>query len=239
MRSSLGGWDLAWTRSSIVVRASDWQCRSRSSPGFNPSILRHGGIWGAADEAVLSTVHKKPKNPPVRCICRIEEMFYDWLWAGAEMILQMVSSDNKYGFRIRDPRSGIRKKPIPDPGSGSRGKKGTGSRIPDPDPQHWLERFFMTDCGRSGDDPADGVQRQLLARRPPPRQYYCTAPASGSENQSFPLIIVIIIINFISEQCPDEAFCFKISLKQCCGTGMFIPDPGSKFFSFRALDPGS
>ncbi len=33
----------------------------------------------------------------------------------------------KYGFGIRDPRSGIRKKPIPDPGS--RGQKGTGSRI--------------------------------------------------------------------------------------------------------------
>jgi hypothetical protein len=29
---------------------------------------------------------------------------------------------------------GIRKKPIPDPGS--RGQKGTGYRIPDPDPQH-------------------------------------------------------------------------------------------------------
>ncbi len=38
------------------------------------------------------------------------------------------------GSRIRDSRSGIRdpgsgKKPIPDPGSGSRGQKGTGSRI--------------------------------------------------------------------------------------------------------------
>jgi hypothetical protein len=32
--------------------------------------------------------------------------------------------------------SEIRNKPIPDPGSGSRGQKGTGSRIPDPDPQH-------------------------------------------------------------------------------------------------------
>jgi hypothetical protein len=32
-------------------------------------------------------------------------------------------------FRIRDPISGIRKKPIPDPGSGPRGQKGTGSRI--------------------------------------------------------------------------------------------------------------
>ncbi len=33
-----------------------------------------------------------------------------------------------------DLGSGIRKKPIPDPGS--RGQKGTGFRIPDPDPQH-------------------------------------------------------------------------------------------------------
>jgi hypothetical protein len=40
------------------------------------------------------------------------------------------------GSEIRDPRSGIRKKPIPDPGS--RGQKGTGSRIPDPDPQHCI-----------------------------------------------------------------------------------------------------
>ncbi len=31
------------------------------------------------------------------------------------------------GSEIRDPRSTIRKKPIPDPGS--RGQKGTGSRI--------------------------------------------------------------------------------------------------------------
>jgi hypothetical protein len=36
-------------------------------------------------------------------------------------------SPQKYGFGIRNPRSGIRKKPIPNPGS--RGQKGTGSRI--------------------------------------------------------------------------------------------------------------
>ncbi len=38
---------------------------------------------------------------------------------------------------VWDPgsESGIRKKPIPNPGS--RGQKGTGTRIPDPDPQHW------------------------------------------------------------------------------------------------------
>jgi hypothetical protein len=54
------------------------------------------------------------------------------------------------GSGLRDPGSGIRKKPLPDPGS--RGQKSTrsqipdprfripdpGFRIPDPDPQHWL-----------------------------------------------------------------------------------------------------
>jgi hypothetical protein len=46
-------------RSSRAVRASDSQCRSRNCPGFDPSILRHSGIRGAADEAVLNIAHKK------------------------------------------------------------------------------------------------------------------------------------------------------------------------------------
>jgi hypothetical protein len=33
---------------------------------------------------------------------------------------------------VWDPGPGILNKPIPDPGSGSRGQKGTGSWIPDP-----------------------------------------------------------------------------------------------------------
>jgi hypothetical protein len=49
----------SWMRFSRVVRASDSQCRSRNCTGFDPSILRHSGIWGAADETVLNTVHKK------------------------------------------------------------------------------------------------------------------------------------------------------------------------------------
>ncbi len=55
------GWDLAeW------LRASACQCQSRNSSGFDPNILRHSGIWGAVDEALLKTVHlKNPKNPPV------------------------------------------------------------------------------------------------------------------------------------------------------------------------------
>jgi len=47
---------LKWIRPSRVVRASDCQCRSHNSPGFNPSILRHSGIWGAADKAALNKV---------------------------------------------------------------------------------------------------------------------------------------------------------------------------------------
>jgi hypothetical protein len=46
-------------RSSRVVRAYDCQCQSRNSPGFDPSILRHNGIWGAADEAMLNKAHAK------------------------------------------------------------------------------------------------------------------------------------------------------------------------------------
>ncbi len=52
-----------WMRSSRVVRASGCQCQSRNSPRFDPSILQHSRIWGAADEAVLNNVHKKEKNP--------------------------------------------------------------------------------------------------------------------------------------------------------------------------------
>ncbi len=53
-----------WMRSSRVVRASDNLCCSRNCLGFDPSILRHSGIWGAADEAVLNIVHKKTKKIP-------------------------------------------------------------------------------------------------------------------------------------------------------------------------------
>jgi hypothetical protein len=45
-----------WMRCTRVARASDSQCRSRNGPGFDPSILRHSGISGAADEAVLNKV---------------------------------------------------------------------------------------------------------------------------------------------------------------------------------------
>ncbi len=48
-----------WMRFNQVVRASGCQCQSRTSPRFNPRILRHSGIWGATDEEVLN----KKKSP--------------------------------------------------------------------------------------------------------------------------------------------------------------------------------
>ncbi len=56
-----------WKRSSRVVRASDCQCQSRNSPGFDPCILRHSGIWGTANEAALNTRTNKKilKTSPI------------------------------------------------------------------------------------------------------------------------------------------------------------------------------
>ena len=62
MRSSL-----VRMRSSLVVRASDCQCISCNGPGFDPSIRRHSGIWGAADEPVLNTVPNKKKHQKTPC----------------------------------------------------------------------------------------------------------------------------------------------------------------------------
>jgi hypothetical protein len=82
----------------------------------------------------------------------IFEMLKKKIWANFQRIIGLYTqklslSSQKYGFGIRDPRSGIRdpasgirEKHIPDPGS--RGQKGTGSRIPDPDPQHWIGGCF-------------------------------------------------------------------------------------------------
>ncbi len=52
-----------------MVRASDCQCTSCNGPGFDPSIRRHSGILGAADEAVLNIVlNKKRKKSPQKIL---------------------------------------------------------------------------------------------------------------------------------------------------------------------------
>ncbi len=64
-------WDLhkilVWShlrmRSRLGVRASDCQCTSCNGPGFDPSIRRHSGIWGAADKQCWIMYEQKEKNP--------------------------------------------------------------------------------------------------------------------------------------------------------------------------------
>ncbi len=67
-----------------MVRASDCQCRSLNSPGFDSSNLRHSGISGAADEAVLNinTEKKNLKNPSVKYL----------------MFMKLLSK--RYSFRV-------------------------------------------------------------------------------------------------------------------------------------------
>ncbi len=57
-------------------------------------------------------------------------------WTNLLKICQKALKNMVLGSGIRDPRSGIRKKPIPDPGSRIQGSKSTRSRIQDPNPQH-------------------------------------------------------------------------------------------------------
>jgi hypothetical protein len=67
------------------------------------------------------------------------------MWANFQRIIELFTQkivtklSKKYGFGIREPRSGIRKKTIPDPRSRIQGSK--RHRIPDPDPQHWCLHF--------------------------------------------------------------------------------------------------
>jgi hypothetical protein len=37
-------------------------CQSLNSPGLDDNILRHSGIWEAADEAVLNDLHNEERK---------------------------------------------------------------------------------------------------------------------------------------------------------------------------------
>ncbi len=45
-----------------MIRASDYECQSLLSSGFNPSILRLSGVFGAVSEGVLNILVVR-KNP--------------------------------------------------------------------------------------------------------------------------------------------------------------------------------
>jgi hypothetical protein len=70
-----------WMSSSLVVRASGCQCQSRNSPGFDPGILGHSGIWGAADKAVLNNVHNIVQKIPLLQfrVCLSKDRCWFWI----------------------------------------------------------------------------------------------------------------------------------------------------------------
>ncbi len=88
-------------RSGLVVRASDCQCTSCNGPGFDPSILRHSGTWGAADESVSVAEYctEKKENIPQKILKKKINFVnaYDrygsqfilliacWIWNGADI----------------------------------------------------------------------------------------------------------------------------------------------------------
>jgi hypothetical protein len=111
MRSSL-----MWMRSSLVVRASDCQCTSCNGPGFDPSIRRHSGIWGAADEAVLNIVWTKRKKSPPKIQKKMlskKNLFYTWMdidtWNYKLYIWKAMLSDTISSIfeRTSDRKNGI------------------------------------------------------------------------------------------------------------------------------------
>jgi hypothetical protein len=92
-------------RSSWEFRASDCQCRSCNSPGFYPSILRHSGIWGAEDEAVLNTVHRKKIKtiPPVNSsvLFRFASIFSHFIyWGVGDVRKQVEGNSTQEGSKI-------------------------------------------------------------------------------------------------------------------------------------------
>jgi hypothetical protein len=85
-----------------------------------------------------------------------------------------------YGSGIRDPE-----KTYP----GSRGQKGTGSRIPDPDPQHWKKLIFVSIL--------KATDEKIRIRIPPIRNPVCGSKyldpsqnTTDSEHRSYILIIL-------------------------------------------------
>jgi hypothetical protein len=72
------------------------------------------------------------------------------IWPRFQRIIELFTpkiaiSSQKYGFRIRDPRSGIRKKPIPDPGLGVK-------KAPDPGSATLLPGMVNTELDKETND---------------------------------------------------------------------------------------
>jgi hypothetical protein len=70
------------------------------------------------------------------------------IWASYQRIIELFTQNivtKLSKIWVWDPRSRIRKKPIPDHVSRIQGSK--RHRIPDPDPQHWFLSNFCDEIG--------------------------------------------------------------------------------------------
>jgi hypothetical protein len=96
-----------------MVRASGCQCQSGNSPGLDPSILRHSGIWRAADEAVLNIAHKNKNKIKInKTLFRLNTRISCYLSAAVMVLLSFLlfPSYSIYIFkkitrRLRDTRA--------------------------------------------------------------------------------------------------------------------------------------
>ncbi len=181
----------------------------------------------------------------------IFEMVKNKMWANYQRIIELFTqklslSSQKYGFGIRDPE----KKPIPDPGS--RGQKGTGSRI----------RIRNTGFTKS----LDPGEQYLALKSSDLSSFFCFLLSSMTGARTALLFLeassrllavwpaffrwiwlCIIRIPWYKQYGfsvgKPNTLCAALP-GFCCVSGMFIPYPGSEFFPFRIRilstpDPGS
>ncbi len=86
-----------WMRSSRVIRASNCQCQSHNSPGFNPSILRHSGIEGRQMKQCWAKSTKKFNKSPVK-LCNsgaYENYVSDYPWFSSLKFFATLRRENK------------------------------------------------------------------------------------------------------------------------------------------------
>ncbi len=174
-------------RSSRVLKASDCQCQNRNSTGFDPSILGHSGIWGAADEAVLNKVLKKSEQKKefknLRCRGRC------WWWCRTPPPFPPPHPAN-----MNDVTIGVED---PDPGGENSGScirdPGSATNIPDHISKclvakSWIKmlKFFVADPAGSAifltQDPGSGMENFGSRINIPDSQPYLQPHKSKQKN---------------------------------------------------------
>ncbi len=122
-----------------VLRIPGFHAGSRiSDHGFKNSNKREGR------KKICSTFFCSHKNHKIENYINIGD---EKIWTNLQRIIELYTqklplSSQNYGFGIRDQGSGIREKPIPDPGSRSWGQKSTGSRIRIRNTAHFSSQLF-------------------------------------------------------------------------------------------------